>query len=248
MNLELTGKRAIVTGASRGIGRSIAQALTSEGCDIAICARTRKDLEAAVESLSANGTTVLGDTVDAADLDAFSRWVESASNRLGGLDIYVSNISAQSFDWKWSFRIDIDACVRGVDAALPYLRQSRCGSIVAIASQAALLSVPTYKPYSAMKAALISYMSSLSRELAPEGIRVNCVSPGEIYIEGGFWSRMQSEDPELYAAALQKNISGRLGSPEEVARAVVFLASPAASFVSGTNLLVDGASRAHVQF
>ncbi|HZR43946.1 MAG TPA: SDR family oxidoreductase [Ktedonobacteraceae bacterium] len=248
MDLGLRGKKAIISGATRGIGRSIAECLATEGCDVAICARTATEVNEAVSAMRVHGVNAMGSNLDVANTSAFAQWINQAAEDLGGLDIYISTVSAQSFDWARSFEVDIQACVSGVEAALPHLKKSDHGSIVAIASQAALLSVPSYKPYSAMKAALISYMSSLSRELAPLGIRVNVVSPGEIYFEGGFWQRMEQEDPDLVAEALHKNILGRFGTPLEVARAAVFLASPAASFISGTNLLVDGASKEHVQF
>lgn len=240
--------KAVVTGATRGIGRAIATLLSAEGCDVGFCARTAGDVAEFEGELRAAGGNVASGVVDVADLDNLRAWLEEAARKLGGVDILVSNVSAQSFDWDRSYHVDIRACVNAVEAVMPYLRASKAGSIVAIGSQAAMLSVPSYKPYSAMKAALLSYMSALSRELAPAGIRVNVVSPSEIYFKGGFWERMEREDPALFRAALAKNTSGRFGTPEEVARAVAFLASPAASFISGANLLVDHASREHVQF
>jgi len=248
LDLELKGMRAAVTGASRGIGRSIAEHFADEGCDVAICARGTEDLDEAAAALRKRGARCVARSLDIRDPDAFAAWIAEAVGELGGVDLYVSNVSAQSFDWGESYEVDVRSCVTGVERVLPALRRSGAGAIVGIASQAAHMAVPSYKPYSAMKAALVSFLSSLSRELAPEGIRVNCVSPAEVYFPGGFWSRMATEDPDLFAQALEKNIMGRFCSPEEVARAVVFLASPAASFVSGINLLVDGAGHSHVQF
>jgi 3-oxoacyl-[acyl-carrier protein] reductase len=248
MDLQLAGMRAIVTGGTRGIGRAIVSLLSTEGCDIGFCARTAGAVAETQEKLRELGGNVVSGVIDVADLYGLRAWLAEAVRKLGGLDIFISNVSAQSFDWDRSYQVDIRACVTAVEEVLPYLQASKAGSIVAIGSQAAVLSVPSYKPYSAMKVALLSYMSALSRELAPSGIRVNVVSPSEIYFKGGFWERMEHEDPELFRSALAKNISGRFGTPEEVARAVVFLASPAASFISGAHLLVDFASRQHVQF
>jgi 3-oxoacyl-[acyl-carrier protein] reductase len=248
VDLGLTGKKVIVTGGSRGIGRSIAETFIDEGSHVALCARTASEVQRTVEALQKPGRTVIGGVVDVADAQRLRTWVAEAVADLGGLDILISNVSAQSFDWRESVDVDILACVDLVEAALPHLLRSPTASIVAVASQAALVAVPSFKPYSAVKAALISYMTSLSRELAPKGIRVNTVSPSEIFFEGGFWDRMKDEDPELVSGALAKNIMGRFGTPAEVARAVVFLASPAASFIAGTNLLVDGASKEFVQF
>lgn len=248
VDLGLTDKKVIVTGGSRGIGRSIAETFIDEGSHVALCARTAGDVQRTVEALQRPGRTIIGGVVDVADTQRLRAWVAEAVQELGGLDVLVSNVSAQAFEWRRSVDVDILACVELVEAALPHLLRSSAASIVAVASQAALLAVPSFKPYSAVKAALISYMTSLSRELAPQGIRVNTVSPSEIFIQGGFWDRMKDEDPDLVSRTLARNIMGRFGTPAEVARAVVFLASPAASFIAGTNLLIDGASKDFVQF
>lgn len=249
MDLGLRNKNVIVVGATRGIGRAIAECFAGEGANVAFCARNSAMVKQAVADLKKKGAPeVYGESVDVADTNAFGDWIRSTAEFFDGAHAYVWNVSAQSFDWRQSCEVDLLSCVAGVDAVVPLLERSGAGSIVAIASQAALVSVPSYKAYSAVKAGLISYMSSLSVELAPRGIRVNTVSPSEIYFAGGFWERIKTEDPQLYASALAKNPFGRFGTPEEVARAVLFLSSPAASFISGTNLLVDGASKQHVQF
>jgi NAD(P)-dependent dehydrogenase (short-subunit alcohol dehydrogenase family) len=247
LDLQLSDRRALVTGGSRGIGRSIVQILLEEGCRVAFCARSATAVTATAVELEILGT-VTGTSLDVSDRAALSAWVAGTAERFGGLDIVVNNVSAQSFDWRKSVDTDLLACAHLMDLTVPYLRQSTAGAIVSISSLAGLMSVPSYKPYSAVKAGLVSFMGSLSRELAPQGIRVNTVSPGEVYFPGGFWDRMRTEEPPLYAQAVRRNILGRLGTPEDVARAVAFLASPAASFISGVNLLVDGAAHEFVNF
>jgi 3-oxoacyl-[acyl-carrier protein] reductase len=144
--------------------------------------------------------------------------------------------------------IDILGTVRAVESALPFLERSDAAAIVVIASTAALESFGGVRSYNAVKAALINYVSNLANTLASKGIRANTVSPGTIYFQGGVWHKRQLETPEVYETALGKNPMGRMGTPEEVAKAAVFLASPAASFITGTNLVVDGALTQRVQF
>lgn len=248
MDLGLVGKKVLVTGGTRGIGLSIVRAFAKEGCHVGFCARNKYMINEVIKELIQSDGHIIGQAIDIGKQVLLKKWIEDSAKELNGIDIYVSNVSAQSFSWEKSFQIDMMSCVNGIEAALPFLKKSQGGSIVAIASKAAMLSVPSYKPYSALKAALIHYISSLSRELAPIGARANCVSPGEIYFKGGFWERIKREDPFLYENSLKNNPLGRFGLPEEVAKAVVFLASPAASFISGTNLMVDGAGREYVQF
>lgn len=253
MDLGLTGKRAIVTGGTRGIGRRIVELLVAEGCDVGFCARDATEVAAMVRDLGGDGRRLIGDAVDVTDDAGLRQWIDATAQALGGLDILVPNASALASGadeeaWRKGMDVDILGTVRCVEAAMPYLEASSAAAIVAIASTAAINTVGGVRAYSGVKAALVNYLSGLSTNLGAKGIRANTVSPGAIYFEGGVWDVRKREAPDAYAAAVARCPLGRLGTPEEVANAVVFLASPAASFISGTNLIVDGAATTRIQF
>lgn len=252
MDLGLKGRNAIVTGATRGIGRAIADTLADEGCNVAICARDGPAVEAAVAALRKRGVKATGRALDVGDGAALKAWILAAGAELGGLDILVSNVSAMGGipgeeGWRRYFDIDVLGTVRAVEAALPLLEASRAAAIVQIASIAAIEVGHDVFPdgflqaYGAMKAALTNYVAEISRTLGPKGIRANTVTPGPIYFPGGVWHRREQEGNPMYPKALAHARLGRLGRPEDVARAVAFLASPAACHISGANLVVDGA-------
>jgi NAD(P)-dependent dehydrogenase (short-subunit alcohol dehydrogenase family) len=244
MDLGLSGKKALVTAASRGIGLAIARQLADEGSDVAICARSEAGLESAKKDLEQRGARVFAKSVDVSDGPALKAFVAEAAGALGGLDVFVSNASAGGGmgepAWQATFEIDVMSAARGVEAALPFLAKSEAGSIVFISSTAALEYLGVPQPYNAMKAALIAHAGDLAQALAKQGIRVNTVSPGPIYFEGGNWEMIKNAMPAVYQGALAQCAIGRMGTPEEVARAVVFLASPAASLITGANLVCDG--------
>ena len=247
MDLGLHGKKAIVTGGTRGIGRAIASLLAAEGCDVAICARHQEGVDETVAALGRAGIKATGGTVDVADLPALRRWVGEAAETLGGLDVFVANVSAlaQGMDedaWRKGFEIDVMGTVFGIEAALPFLEKSTAGSIVVVGSTG-----PT-RSYAAVKATLVPYVKGLARNLADKNVRANMVSPGNVYFKGGVWNIVEQRNPEMFASMLARNPTGRMGTPEEVANAVVFLASPRASFITGTNLIIDGALTQRVQF
>lgn len=253
MDLGLNGKRAIVTGGTRGIGRAIVDLLVAEGCDVGLCARNKKEVDDAVAALSKSGRKIIGGVVDVTDSAGLRAWVTETAKALGGLDIMIPNASAlvdaaSEEDWRLGLEVDVLGSVRAVEAAQPFLEKSDAAAIVGIASTAGINASPTMRAYTGHKAAIIAYMSALSTTLATKGIRANTVSPGAIFFEGGVWDVRKREKPDMYNAAMKRAPFGRLGTPEEVATAVVFLASPAASYISGTNIIVDGAVTTRIQY
>jgi 3-oxoacyl-[acyl-carrier protein] reductase len=253
MDLGLRGKRAIVTGGTRGIGHAIASSLVAEGCDVAICARHRESVAETVAALARHGVKAMGGAVDVADLAAQRQWIAEAADALDGIDIFVANVSAlaQGMDeesWRRGFDIDVMATVFGIEAALPYLEKSDAGAIVVVGSTALAEVYAPRRSYASIKAALVPYVKGLARNLAPQNIRANMVSPGNVFFQGGVWDTVREQNPDGFAGMLARNPTGRMGTPEEVANAVVFLASPRASFITGANLIVDGALTQRVQF
>lgn len=252
MDLGLKGRRAIVTGGSKGIGRRCADLLVAEGAHVSICARTSADVEATLDALRPAGTTVHGKAVDVADKAALETWVSEAAAELGGIDMVIGNVSALAVAddeaaWQAGFGTDMMHCVRLVNAALPFLEASDAGSITLVSSVSGREIDFTGPAYGAFKAAIVHYASGLAFKLAPKGIRANAVSPGNTYFEGGIWQQIETGNPALFAEALALNPMGRMATAEEVARGIVFLASPASSFTSGTNLVIDGALTRGVQ-
>jgi 3-oxoacyl-[acyl-carrier protein] reductase len=253
VDLGLQGRRALVTGGTRGIGRAIVDTLAAEGAAVGFCARTASDVTDTVEALTKRGSVAVGHVVDVADDEGMQRWVADAADQLGGVDIVVANVSALAIpddpaSWRASFDVDMMGTVRLVSTAMPYLERSDAASIVTISSVSGKEIDFAAGPYGTFKAAIIHYTQGLAYQLAAKGIRANSVSPGNTYFPGGVWENIEQNNPELFAQALALNPTGRMAKPEEIARAAVFLASPAASFVTGANLLVDGALTRGVQF
>ena len=251
MDLKLDNRSAIVTGGTGGIGLAIAHVLAAEGCHVGICARSEDDVRETTAQLEDRSGQAYGQALDVSDKGALEGWVNDAAEAFDGLDIVVANVSALGSGegeegWKRAFQVDLMHTVRMVEAALPHLKESDAAAIVIVSSVSAR-EVFDAGAYGTFKAALNHYGKGLAVELAPEGIRVNVVSPGTIYVEDGFWGDKERNQPEMFQGALEMNPMGRMGEPEEVARAVAFLASPMSSFTSGTNLLVDGAITRSVQ-
>ena len=252
MDLGLKGLRAIVTGGTKGIGRRAADIFADEGANVAICARNADEVKAAVANLKAKGVGAFGEAIDVADRTALERFVVDSANAIGGVDILVANVSALAAqgkleDWQKAFDVDMMHTVYAVNAAMPFLEESDHPSIVFVSSVSGREVDFAGPAYGAMKAALIHYAQRLAFELAPKMVRVNSVSPGNTYFDGGFWQSVEKNLPDLYAKALALNPTGRMATPEEIGRGIVFLASPASSFTTGTNLVIDGALTRGVQ-
>jgi len=252
MDLQLKGRSALITGASKGIGRAIAEALAAEGCNVAICARNQAEIDAAVASLSAKGVKAIGSSVDVGDGDALKAWVTASGEALGGIDCLVSNVSGGNAPgeagWRSNFEFDLLGAVRCVEAALPFLEKSSNASIAMISSTAALEKFISAGAYNAIKAALIQYAGALAQDLGGKGIRVNAISPGPIFVEGGSWDKIKQHMTPFYDQIVGQIPLGRMGSAAEVAAQVALLASPLGSFTTGANIVIDGGLTKRIQF
>lgn len=255
MDLGLKGARAVISGGSQGIGLAVAKELLSEGATVQIAARSKETLDAAVVELSALGPAS-GYVCDVADYDATVAWMKSAAEAMGGLDIVVHNATASGLpdggpdSWRRNFEVDVLGMVGMSEGALPFLEQSKRAALVQIASVTGFEhhDMPISPSYGAMKAASIRHMAQRALQWGEKGIRANTVAPGPIYIDGGAWNNIKDHATALYERDRDQHPTKRLGTPEEVARVVAFLASPAASWVNGSTVRVDGAFCRSVDF
>ena len=256
MDLGLKGRKAVVTGGTRGIGRAIADLLADEGCEVAICARNSEQVAEAVTALEAKGVRAYGQSVDIADGLALQAFVRAAADVLGGVDVMVSNASAlvQGADeasWRGMFEIDVLGAVRTFEAARPFLEKAGAAhgdAAFLITSSVSAAEASNASAYGAMKAALIHYAKGLAREYAAKHVRANVVSPGTVFFEGGVWGNVKTGAPAFFEQMIKRNPTGRMATPEEIAAATVFLASPRSAFTTGVNLVVDGAISTRVNY
>ncbi|MER9764322.1 SDR family oxidoreductase [Mesorhizobium sp. M0138] len=253
MDLKIKSRHFLITGGTRGIGRSIAEGFAAEGADVSICARTAAHVEETVAALECFGVRAFGRATDVADGAALKGLIFDAVQHMGRLDGLVANTSAMASgsgvsDFDAAYRVDLLHTHNAVEAAMPFLEQSDAASVVAISSVSGSQDYGYESvSYGTMKAALFFYMKSLARHVAPKGIRANIVSPGTTLFPGGYWDEVRRTDSQGFARAVADNPLGRMAAPEEVARVVVFLSSPCASFVTGANVVVDGTLTTRIQ-
>ena len=244
MQIDFKGKKAIVCGGSRGIGRAIALGFARAGGDVSICARDPKALEETRAELAALGVKAHAASADLAQGDAVRGYVRDAVKALGGLDLLVNNASAfgstdDDKGWTANLAVDMLSIVHATQEALPALKKAQ-GSVVNISSISALHPAARQPPYGAIKAAVIHYTATQAAMYAKDRIRVNCIAPGSIEFPGGVWDRRKTDNPALYNATLNSIPFGRMGHAEEVANVALFLASPFASWVTGQSIAVAG--------
>lgn len=256
MDLQLGGRNAIILGGTRGIGRAIAETLAAEGANVAVCARNAEQVAEARDALAKSGVKALGGVVDIMDGAALKAWVAMVADELGGVDILVSNAGAmaQGSDpaaWEQNFRLDILGAVNAFEAAKPFLLQAgeaRGDASVVIISSISAAETDSAGSYGPIKAALIHWAKGLARQYAARHLRANVVSPGAIYFAGGVWNTIETNMPDMFKGMMSRIPMGRMGTPQDIANAAVFLASPASSYTTGVNLVVDGATSRRVNF
>jgi 3-oxoacyl-[acyl-carrier protein] reductase len=252
MNLGLKSRKVILTGGSRGLGRAALELFAAEGADIAFFSRNPAQVSETIAVLEPYGGKVFGEAFEMGNRDAYREWLSKAVERLGGLDIFVHNVSSSGAgagsDWNITLNLDIFGAVDAVEVLQRHLEKSDAASIILMSSTAAVETFMVPSAFNALKAALITYGKQLSQSLGPKGIRVNTVSPGPIFFSGGNWDKIRVAKPELFKTQVEKMALGRFGTAAEVARSVVFLASPASSYTTGANLVIDGGYTKRVQF
>ena len=252
MDLGLRGKKVIITGATKGIGRGVVELMVAEGASVAFCSRTAEEVVEAVEAVKRPDVQVVGEAVNVRDGAAYKEWLDRSAAALGGCDVFIPMVSGgggmdSEKNWVRNFEIDMLHTVRGCDALMPHLEKSGAGSIVIIGSTNAVETFAAPMAYNAIKAGLITYAKQLSQFVGKKNVRVNTVSPGPIFFEGGAWEMIKGTQAKFYDWAMKQLPNGRMGTVEEIARVIVFVASPAASLVTGANIIADNGFTKRVQ-
>ncbi len=248
MELNLKSKKVIISGGTKGIGRESVLALAKEGATISLCARNQDDIDSLIKEIDALGGKGYGKSVDLYDQEAFLAWLKESAETMSGVDVFISNVTggtALGMDawtaWKEFYDVDLMSAVRGFETLLPYLQESKDASAIFVSSTAAIEHFSPSPPgFMALKAALITHAKTLAHHHGKDGIRINTVCPGPIYVKGGAWEFVENEMPELYTNTLTQIPLGRMGDASEVASLITFLASPVASFMTGGNYVIDG--------
>jgi 3-oxoacyl-[acyl-carrier protein] reductase len=245
MPFDFNGRRVVIAGGSRGIGRAIALGFAAAGADVSICARGAAALAATHDDIAAHGHRVHAAPCDLADGAAVAAYVEAAAAALGGIDVLVNNASGFGMGddeaaWAAGLSVDVMAMVRASHAAEPHLLRAAGGCVLHIASISGYRPSTRSAAYGAAKAAMIHYTGSQAAMLARRGVRVNCIAPGSIEFPGGVWDQRKQAGDGLYERTLAGMPFGRMGTPDEVAEVALFLASPHARWITGQTIAVDG--------
>jgi len=249
MDLGLSGLKVILGGATRGISKEAAKLFAAEGASLGLFSRNGDALDDLKAEL---GGTVETQEFVLEDREGYKAMLTGLADRLGGCDIFIHSISSSgaqgTMDWDETYRLDMLGAVDGCEALEPYLEKSSAGSIILMSTTAAFETFLAPQAFNAIKAAVITYGKQLSQAWAPKGIRINMVSPGPISYPGGNWEGAKALMPDLYNGIVSQIPMGRMGSPEEVAKTIAFLASPAAGYITGSNIVIDGGFTKRVQF
>lgn len=252
MDSGLKGKRVLITGSTKGIGLASAKTYVAEGASVAIGSRDESVVKAVIDEINSTGGKAVGGVLDVADAENYKNWVDESAKQLGGIDVFVHNVSGGGgmegeSSWYKNFELDMMGAVRGCEYAADHLHASDCGSVLFVSTTAAVETFMGPQAYNSLKAAVIVYAKTLSQAWAAHDTRVNCVSPGPIYREGGAWEYIKENMREFYDSTHAQMPNGKFGSPEDVANAIVFLTSPLAKHITGVNLVVDGGFTKRVQ-